>query len=106
MSLSFHRDVRPLCKNDLAVDPVFIVIDYSKIVKSMRSERAFLGSSLHRSGGAFRLIASQKEIDYNNQVLPLSAVDSSAFSLSRLTILSTRVEYNPRSNTMKEEDLL
>src|SRR5258708_16297056 len=83
MSLSFHRYVRPLCKNDLAVISVIIVIDYSKIVKSMYSERAFLGSSLHRPGRAFRYIAPQIEIDYNNQVLPLAAVDNSAFSLSR-----------------------
>jgi hypothetical protein len=72
----------------------------------MHNERAFSGSSLRRPGGAFRYIATQIEIDYNNQVLPLAAVDNSAFSLSRLTILSTRVEYNPRSNTMKEEDPL
>src|SRR5260370_15432320 len=81
MSLSFHRYVRPLCKNDLAVISVIIVIDYSKIVKSMYSERAFLGSSLHRPGRAFRYIAPQIEIDYNNQVLPLPAVDTSSFSL-------------------------
>src|SRR5258708_37353443 len=85
MSLSFHRYVRPLCKNDLAVISVIIVIDYSKIVKSMYSERAFLGSSLHRPGRAFRYIAPQIEIDYNNQVLPLAAVDNSAFSLNRFT---------------------
>src|SRR5260221_10735066 len=85
MSLSFHRYVRPLCKNDLAVISVIIVIDYSKIVKSMYSERAFLGSSLHRPGRAFRYIAPQIEIDYNNQVLPLAAVDKSSLSLCRLT---------------------
>jgi len=72
----------------------------------MYSEAAFLGSSLDRRGGAFGQVAFQIEIDYNNQVLPLSVVDNSDFSLIRLTILSTRVEYNPRSNTLKEEDLL